>query len=162
MPLPTTTITDLPSVPAVYAMYGGQGRSQYVAYVGLAGKLRGRIEQHLVRRDSSVTTGVSAVSLNPECVTQVRWWQHPDFEKQDILKPQSWWRSTCWSRRCGAVVESRIGPSRSTPTRSSRTRCGRCSKGAPATVIGTAARDVVERVTGSSERNRSQEWLPTS
>ena len=32
-------------------------------------------------------------------------------------------------------------------------------EGEPATVIGTAARDVVERVTGSSERNRSQEWL---
>lgn len=81
-----TSITDLPSVPAVYAMYGGQGRSQYVAYVGLAKKLRGRVDQHLVRRDSSVTTGVSAVSLNSDFVTQVRWWTHPDFDKQDILE----------------------------------------------------------------------------
>lgn len=86
MPIQTTNITDLPAIPAVYAMYGGQGRSQYVAYVGLGTKLRGRIEQHLVRRDSSVTTGVSAESRNPEFVTQVRWWQHPDFEKQDILE----------------------------------------------------------------------------
>ena len=86
MPIQTTNVTDLPSVPAVYAMYGGQGRSQYVAYVGLGTKLRGRIEQHLVRRDSSVTTGVSAVSQNPDFVTQVRWWQHPDFEKQDLLE----------------------------------------------------------------------------
>ena len=76
-----TTITDLPNVPAVYAMYGGQGRSRYVAYVGLGSKLRSRVEQHLIRRDSSVTTGVSAVSLNPDFVTEVRWWEYPAFER---------------------------------------------------------------------------------
>ena len=84
--LELTTISDLPNVPAVYAMFGGQGRSRYVAYVGLGSKLRGRVEQHLVRRDSSVTTGVSAVSLNPDKVTEVRWWVHPDFEKPDVLE----------------------------------------------------------------------------
>ena len=84
--LELTTISDLPNVPAVYAMFGGQGRSRYVAYVGLGSKLRGRVEQHLVRRDSSVTTGVSAVSLNPDKVTEVRWWVHPNFEKQDVLE----------------------------------------------------------------------------
>lgn len=67
-------------------MYGGQGRSRYVAYVGLGTKLRGRVEQHLIRRDSSVTTGVSAVSLNPDFVTEVWWWEHPDFDKQDVLE----------------------------------------------------------------------------
>lgn len=81
-----TNISGLPNVPAVYAMFGGQGRSRFVAYVGLGSKLRGRIEQHLVRRDSSVTTGVSAVSLNPEFVTEVRWWEHPDFVKKDVLE----------------------------------------------------------------------------
>ena len=81
-----TSISDLPNTPAVYAMFGGQGRSRYVAYVGLGSKLRGRVEQHLVRRDSSVTTGVSAVSLNPDYVTEVQWWEHPDFEKQDVLE----------------------------------------------------------------------------
>ena len=80
-----TSISDLPIVPAIYAMFGGQSR-QYVAYVGLGTKLKGRVEQHLVRRDSSVTTGVSAVSLNPEKVTEVRWWEHSDFEKQDVLE----------------------------------------------------------------------------
>jgi excinuclease UvrABC nuclease subunit len=68
-----TATSELPNLPAIYAMYGGQGRSRYVAYVGLATKLKSRVEQHLVRRDSSVTTGVSAVSLNPEYVTEVRW-----------------------------------------------------------------------------------------
>jgi excinuclease UvrABC nuclease subunit len=40
-------ISDLPQIPAVYAMYGGKGRGRYVAYVGIAQKLRDRIVQHL-------------------------------------------------------------------------------------------------------------------
>jgi hypothetical protein len=72
-------VSDLPNRPAVYALYGGSESSAYVAYVGIAGALETRIDQHLVRRDSSVTTGVSAVRLNPDYVTEVRWWEHPDF-----------------------------------------------------------------------------------
>ena len=60
-------------------MYGGRGRDKDVAYVGIARKLKQRIQQHLVRRDSSVTTGVSAVSLNPEKVTKVSWREHQSF-----------------------------------------------------------------------------------
>ena len=77
-----TRISDLPNVQAVYAMHGGRGRPKHIAYFGLGTKLRGRIEQHLVRRDSSVTTGVSVVSLNPDFVTEVRWWEHTDRAKQ--------------------------------------------------------------------------------
>lgn len=73
------TISDLPNSPAVYAMYGGRGRGLYVAYVGIAGSLRSRINQHLVLRDSSIATGVSAVHLNPDRVTQIDWWEHDDF-----------------------------------------------------------------------------------
>jgi len=51
----------------------------YGAYVGLAIQLKVRIIQHLVRHDSSVTTGVQAVSLNPDYVTKVGWWEHKDF-----------------------------------------------------------------------------------
>jgi hypothetical protein len=80
------SVSGLPSVQAVYAMYGGQGRSLYVAYVGLASNLRQRLTQHLIRRDSSVMTGVSAVSLNPDLITEVRWWEHPDFARQEILE----------------------------------------------------------------------------
>jgi hypothetical protein len=83
---PIDSISDMPSIPAIYAMYGGRGRGRYVAYVGLATSLRGRIEQHLVRRDSSVTTGTAAVCLIPENVTEVRWWHQPDFEKQEVLE----------------------------------------------------------------------------
>lgn len=73
-----TSISHLPPCPAVYALYGGRSRP-YVVYVGIAGNLRSRIEQHLVRRDSSVTTGVAAAALNPDLVTEVRWWKHPAF-----------------------------------------------------------------------------------
>jgi transposase-like protein len=72
-------VSQLPNVPAVYAMLGGKGANAHVAYVGIAGKLKQRITQHLVRRDSSVTTGASAVSLNPNLVTEVWWWEHEEF-----------------------------------------------------------------------------------
>ncbi len=78
-------IKDLPLVPAVYALLGGHGSRSYVAYVGIAGKLKGRIVQHLVRRDSSVTTGTTATSLNPDHVTEVRWWEAEEFMDEDSL-----------------------------------------------------------------------------
>lgn len=67
-------------------MYGGAGHGLYVAYTGEASNLKRRIRQHLVNRDSSVTTGTSATVLNPDYVTQVRWWDHPDFTDLDIHK----------------------------------------------------------------------------
>lgn len=73
-----TSIAQLPTGPAVYALCGGRGKPS-VAYVGAAGNLRTRIEQHLIRRDSSITTGVSAVALNPDVITEVRWWTHSSF-----------------------------------------------------------------------------------
>lgn len=79
-------IADVPTVPAVYALWGGQGRAAYVAYVGLATNLRQRLTQHFVRRDSSVVTRASAVSLNPELITRVEWWECPDFAQQDVLE----------------------------------------------------------------------------
>ncbi|HEU5439601.1 MAG TPA: GIY-YIG nuclease family protein, partial [Ktedonobacterales bacterium] len=70
--------SQLPSGPAIYALFGGKERL-HAAYVGIAGNLRSRIKQHLVNRDSSVTTGASPVSLNPELIIEVRWWEHPAF-----------------------------------------------------------------------------------
>ena len=81
-----TAIGDLPNVPSVYAMFGGRGRGLHCAYVGVAGNLKQRIIQHLVRRDSSVTTGVSTVALNPDLITEVRWWEHPDFSDRSFLE----------------------------------------------------------------------------
>lgn len=78
-------IADLPSQPAVYALYGGRGRGLHLAYIGSARDLRTRITQHLIRRDSSVTTGASVVTLNVDLVTQARWWEHPGFAEESRL-----------------------------------------------------------------------------
>ena len=71
----------LPNVPAVYAFYSEGRRVSYVAYVGIAGRLKQRILQHLIRQDSSVATGTSAVNLNPDFVSRINWWEHPNFDK---------------------------------------------------------------------------------
>jgi hypothetical protein len=63
-------------------MYGGRGQGLYVAYVGVTDKLRRRVEQHLEHRNSSVTTDVAAVGLNPDNVTELRWWVDPRFANQ--------------------------------------------------------------------------------
>ena len=79
-------IYSLPNIPAVYAFYSGGRGPHYVAYVGIAGKLKQRIVQHLIRRDSSVATGTSAVSLNPDQLTRMEWWEHPTFDRTVNLK----------------------------------------------------------------------------
>lgn len=81
-----SSVSKLPNVPAVYVLYGGKESGRYAAYVGIADKLRNRIEQHLVRRDSSVTTSTSTVSLNPDFVSELRWWEHQKFTNRDSLE----------------------------------------------------------------------------
>jgi ribonuclease HI len=78
------SVNELPPAPAVYAMYGGGGR-EYVAYVGVADNLRRRVQQHLVNRDSSVTTGTSAAGLNPDHIRAVEWWTDPSFSDRTTL-----------------------------------------------------------------------------
>ena len=73
---------QLPKRPAVYGMYGGWPPRLWVAYVGEGGNLAGRIDQHFVRRDSSVATGVAAATLNPDAVREVRWWEHASFDEK--------------------------------------------------------------------------------
>ena len=80
------SLTDLPNVPAVYAMYGGRGRGLHVAYVGIADALKRKVMQHLIKRDSSVATGTSAAALNPDYITEVSWWEHPDFSERHVLQ----------------------------------------------------------------------------
>ncbi|MCK9580677.1 MAG: hypothetical protein M0Q92_09535 [Methanoregula sp.] len=79
-------ISALPNSPAIYALYGGKGQRKFVAYIGIADKLRQRISQHLVRRDSSIVTGTSIVSLNPDYVTALKWWEYPDFSNREYLE----------------------------------------------------------------------------
>jgi hypothetical protein len=44
------------------------------------------VMQHLVRRDSRVVVGTSAVALNPDYGTEVRSWKHPDFAQRLVLE----------------------------------------------------------------------------
>ena len=81
-----TSVSDIPRVAAVYALYGGTGRGLYVAYVGVADNLKRRLRQHLIKKSSNVTSGTSAASLNPDYVTRVRWWEHPEFEDRPSLE----------------------------------------------------------------------------
>jgi hypothetical protein len=74
-------IADLPNRPALYALYGGTGRHAYVANVGITDKLKRRVAQHLLTRDSSAATDPSAVGINPDYVTEIRWWEHGRFSK---------------------------------------------------------------------------------
>jgi hypothetical protein len=71
--------------PALYCLYGGR-RPAHASYVGIADRLRTRIVQHLVRRDSSVTTGVATVALNPDLVTEIKWWRHARFSDRLALQ----------------------------------------------------------------------------
>lgn len=93
-----TSISDLPTGTAVYAMYGGDERPD-VAYVGMGEKLRQRIRQHLVLRDSSATSDSGAVRLHPDHVSAVAWWVHAAFADElalaaaelvafDVLEPR--------------------------------------------------------------------------
>jgi hypothetical protein len=80
-------VNDVPTEGGLYALYGGSGRSQRVAYVGISrSSLRQRIRQHFVRQDSSIVTGTSAVSLNPNLVTRVEWWVHERFDDVNTLR----------------------------------------------------------------------------
>ena len=79
-------LNDLPMVPAVYALCSGTKRSKQIAYIGIASVLRRRVRQHLLQRSSGVSTGTSAVSLMPEHVTELWWWEHKAFSVDAVLK----------------------------------------------------------------------------
>ncbi len=81
------SLWELPQLLAVYALCGGSERRRYVAYVGIARKLRRRIGQHLITRDSGVAVGTSAVGINAaDYVTEVCWWQSGSFRGKYALE----------------------------------------------------------------------------
>jgi len=82
----TPRLTDLPTNPAIYTLHGGKKGTKFVAYVGIGDNLRNRIIQHMVRRDSSITTGTGIITLNPDYITEIHWWNHPRFEKREVLE----------------------------------------------------------------------------
>ncbi|GGE57437.1 hypothetical protein GCM10011517_26540 [Actibacterium pelagium] len=73
-------IRMLPNKSGVYCLLGSSVRSPYPAYVGIGTNLRNRVSQHLEYRNSSVTTGASAVSLDASQVGGCQWWTDPVLE----------------------------------------------------------------------------------
>jgi len=87
MPLRLSSVFQkVPKAPALYAMYAGPDRKLDCVYVDVAVDLRSRLIQHFVRRDSSVTTGGSAVTLNPNLVRRVVWWTDRRFSDRTSLE----------------------------------------------------------------------------
>ena len=63
------SLKSIPTDPGIYAMYD---HTKKVAYVGSGRNLRQRIRNHIIRQDSSVTTGVSSTVLNTEKISHIR------------------------------------------------------------------------------------------
>jgi hypothetical protein len=96
--------SSAPKDPGLYAMYGGDTPRTWVAYAGQAGNIAQRLTQHLYRRDSSVTTGVSAVGLNVDHVTQVAWWCTLCSATRTAAKLRSLLHSAFSIRRLGVAA----------------------------------------------------------
>ena len=76
-------LKDAPELSGVYCLYEKKNEP---VYVGLSGNLRQRLSEHFVRKDSSITTGTSAVSLNTDYVTRIAWWLSVDFVDRLVLE----------------------------------------------------------------------------
>ena len=79
-------LKHLPQFSGIYAFKGINDRSGMYSYIGMASQLRDRVSQHLIRRDSSVTTGASTVVLNPDKISECHWWVHDSFNDKIYLE----------------------------------------------------------------------------
>ena len=82
MPIPSEIFSKVPANPGLYCLL----EKKEVVYVGISKDLRSRLKQHFVLRDSSITTGTSAASLNPEYIETIKWWTHEDFKTKAKLQ----------------------------------------------------------------------------
>lgn len=80
-----TSLAELPNSPAIYALYAGHSQGTHVVFVSSASKLKPRITQHLDRRENYFSA-TPVVTLNPDYITEVRWWEHPEFDQRPILE----------------------------------------------------------------------------
>ena len=76
------SIRELKNVPAVYALFEGHGTYEYLAYVGVADKLRQRVEQHLIKHDSTASKG----KLEIMELTKLKWWEDARFSDRAKLE----------------------------------------------------------------------------
>ena len=78
-------ISDLPETGAIYALYGRVGEKRgkkYIVYIVQSGRLRTRIRQHLVSKDSSVVTQTYAYALLPDQISDINWWEDESFNEE--------------------------------------------------------------------------------
>lgn len=75
-------INELCNVPAIYLMQDKKD----VVYIGESGELKKRINQHLIRKDSSITTGASAVCLKTEYLKNIKWFESDVFNDETQRK----------------------------------------------------------------------------
>lgn len=80
-----SSISLLPRKPGLYCLQGYSAKGLYNAYVGISGNVQNRVSQHLEYRNSSVTTGGSAVSIDPHLVGGCRCWCVTEFEDKSFL-----------------------------------------------------------------------------
>ena len=72
-------VRSIPRSAGVYCLLGFSARGLYPAYVGIASNLLNRVAQHREYRNTSVTTGASAASLDTTLVGGCRWWTNSSF-----------------------------------------------------------------------------------
>ncbi|MHA2247616.1 MAG: hypothetical protein ACXADY_21890 [Candidatus Hodarchaeales archaeon] len=80
-------IYELPETGAIYAFYGREEetrKEKYVAYIGQSGRLKTRIKQHLISRDSSVVTQNYAYALLPDKISDFYWWEYKSFNEEYV------------------------------------------------------------------------------
>ncbi len=74
------SIQFISKAPGIYCLLGFSHRGLWPAYVGIGTNIQTRVSQHLEYRNSSVSTGASAVSLDPSLIGGCRWWTDPSFQ----------------------------------------------------------------------------------
>jgi len=79
-------ITNLPQDPGIYGLKSPTDGEGSYSYVGLSKEIKNRVREHLLRRDSSVTTGASATSLNPDKIEKCHYWTHKKFFEKEYLE----------------------------------------------------------------------------
>ena len=79
-------VKHLPQLPGINGFKRPNNIQDNYSYIGLSNKLRESVSQPLFKRDSSVATGASAISLNPDKIAECHWWIHESFGTREYLE----------------------------------------------------------------------------
>ena len=66
-------VKHLPQLPGINGFKRPNNIQDNYSYIGLSNKLRESVSQHLLKRDSSIATGSSDISLNQENIAEYHW-----------------------------------------------------------------------------------------